>query len=154
MRALIQRVSSASVSVDGVITGQIGSGFVVFLGIGRPDTEDDLMYLVDKVIKLRICSDEQGKFDKSVQDVGGAILLVSQFTLYADTRKGRRPGFSDAMPVHEAKEVFTRVTETFRSSGVNIETGVFQADMSVSLVNDGPVTLLIDSTDRLKSHHP
>ncbi|MQG01707.1 MAG: D-tyrosyl-tRNA(Tyr) deacylase, partial [SAR202 cluster bacterium] len=110
MRALIQRVSSASVSVDGVITGQIGSGFVVLLGIGKSDTEDDLLYLVDKVIKVRVFSDEQGKFDKSVQDVGGAILLVSQFTLYADTRKGRRPGFSDAMPVHEAKEVFTRVT--------------------------------------------
>ena len=153
MRALIQRVSSASVSVDSVITGQIGRGFLVFLGIGKSDTEDDMTYLVDKVINLRVFSDEQGKFDRSVQDVGGEILLVSQFTLYADTRKGRRPGFSDAMPVHEAKELFIKATEYFRNSGVNIETGVFPADMSVSLVNEGPVTLLVDSADRLKSRN-
>ena len=106
--------------------------------------------MVDKVINLRVFPDEHGKFDRSVQDVGGEILLVSQFTLYADTRKGRRPGFSDAMPVNEAKELFIEATEAFRNSGVNIETGVFQADMSVSLVNEGPVTLLIDSVDRLK----
>ena len=111
MRALVQRTSSASVSVDSVITGQIGRGFLVFLGIGKSDTEDDMTYLVDKVINLRVFSDEQGKFDRSVQDVGGEILLVSQFTLYADTRKGRRPGFSDAMSVHEAKELFIKATE-------------------------------------------
>ena len=150
MRALLQRVSSASVSVDNVITGQIGRGFLVFLGVGKSDTQEDLEYLVDKVINLRVFPDEHGKFDRSVQDVGGEILLVSQFTLYADTRKGRRPSFSDAMPVNEAKELFIEATEAFRNSGVNIETGVFQADMSVSLVNEGPVTLLIDSVDRLK----
>ena len=150
MRALLQRVSSASVSVDNVIAGQIGGGFLVFLGVGKSDTQEDLEYLVDKVINLRVFPDEHGKFDRSVQDVGGEILLVSQFTLYADTRKGRRPGFSDAMPVNEAKELFIEATEAFRNSGVNIETGVFQADMSVSLVNEGPVTLLIDSVDRLK----
>ena len=150
MRALLQRVSAASVSVDNVITGQIGEGFLVFLGVGKSDTQEDLEYLVDKVINLRVFPDEHGKFDRSVQDVGGEILLVSQFTLYADTRKGRRPGFSDAMPVNEAKELFIEATEVFRNSGVNIETGVFQADMSVSLVNEGPVTLLIDSVDRLK----
>ena len=150
MRALLQRVSSASVSVDNVITGQIEGGFLVFLGVGKSDTQEDLEYLVDKVINLRVFPDEHGKFDRSVQDVGGEILLVSQFTLYADTRKGRRPGFSDAMPVNEAKELFIEATEAFRNSGVNIETGVFQADMSVSLVNEGPVTLLIDSVDRLK----
>ena len=150
MRALLQRVSSASVSVDNVITGQIGEGFLVFLGVGKSDTQEDLEYLVDKVINLRVFPDEHGKFDRSVQDVGGEILLVSQFTLYADTRKGRRPSFSDAMPVNEAKELFIEATEVFRNSGVNIETGVFQADMSVSLVNEGPVTLLIDSVDRLK----
>ena len=150
MRALLQRVSSASVSVDNVITGQIEGGLLVFLGVGKSDTQEDLEYLVDKVINLRVFPDEHGKFDRSVQDVGGEILLVSQFTLYADTRKGRRPGFSDAMPVNEAKELFIEATEAFRNSGVNIETGVFQADMSVSLVNEGPVTLLIDSVDRLK----
>lgn len=122
----------------------------MFLGVGKSDTQEDLEYLVDKVINLRVFPDEHGKFDRSVQDVGGEILLVSQFTLYADTRKGRRPGFSDAMPVNEAKELFIEATEAFRNSGVNIETGVFQADMSVSLVNEGPVTLLIDSVDRLK----
>ena len=150
MRALLQRVSAASVSVDNVITGQIEGGFLVFLGVGKSDTQEDLEYLVDKVINLRVFPDEHGKFDRSVQDVGGEILLVSQFTLYADTRKGRRPGFSDAMPVNEAKELFIEATEAFRNSGVNIETGVFQADMSVSLVNEGPVTLLIDTVDRLK----
>ena len=150
MRALLQRVSAASVSVDNVIPGQIGGGFLVFLGVGKSDTQEDLEYLVDKVINLRVFPDEHGKFDRSVQDVGGEILLVSQFTLYADTRKGRRPSFSDAMPVNEAKEFFVEATEAFRNSGVNIETGVFQADMSVSLVNEGPVTLLIDSVDRLK----
>lgn len=122
----------------------------MFLGVGKSDTQEDLEYLVDKVINLRVFPDEHGKFDRSVQDVGGEILLVSQFTLYADTRKGRRPSFSDAMPVNEAKELFVEATEAFRNSGVNIETGVFQADMSVSLVNEGPVTLLIDSVDRLK----
>ena len=122
----------------------------MFLGVGKSDTQEDLEYLVDKVINLRVFPDEHGKFDRSVRDVGGEILLVSQFTLYADTRKGRRPGFSDAMPVNEAKELFIEATEAFRNSGVNIETGVFQADMSVSLVNEGPVTLLIDSVDRLK----
>ena len=122
----------------------------MFLGVGKSDTQEDLEYLVDKVINLRVFPDEHGKFDRSVQEVGGEILLVSQFTLYADTRKGRRPGFSDAMPVNEAKELFIEATEAFRNSGVNIETGVFQADMSVSLVNEGPVTLLIDSVDRLK----
>ena len=122
----------------------------MFLGVGKSDTQEDLEYLVDKVINLRVFPDEHGKFDRSVQDVGGEILLVSQFTLYADTRKGRRPGFSDAMPVNEAKELFIEATEAFRNSGVNIETGVFQADMSVSLVNEGPVTLLIDTVDRLK----
>ena len=125
----------------------------MFLGVGKSDTQEDLEYLVDKVINLRVFPDEHGKFDRSVQDVGGEILLVSQFTLYADTRKGRRPGFSDAMPVNEAKELFIEATEAFRNSGVNIETGVFQADMSVSLVNEGPVTLLIDSVDRLKSRN-
>ena len=150
MRALLQRVSAASVSVDNVITGQIGGGFLVFLGVCKSDTQEDLEYLVDKVINLRVFPDEHGKFDRSVQDVGGEILLVSQFTLYADTRKGRRPSFSDAMPVNEAKELFIEATEAFRNSGVNIETGVFQADMSVSLVNEGPVTLLINSADRLK----
>ena len=122
----------------------------MFLGVGKSDTQEDLEYLVDKVINLRVFPDEHGKFDRSVQDVGGEILLVSQFTLYADTRKGRRPSFSDAMPVNEAKELFVEATEAFRNSGVNIETGAFQADMSVSLVNEGPVTLLIDSVDRLK----
>ena len=122
----------------------------MFLGVGKSDTQEDLEYLVDKVINLRVFPDEHGKFDRSVQEVGGEILLVSQFTLYADTRKGRRPSFSDAMPVNEAKELFIEATEAFRNSGVNIETGVFQADMSVSLVNEGPVTLLIDSVDRLK----
>ena len=125
----------------------------MFLGVGKSDTQEDLEYLVDKVINLRVFPDEHGKFDRSVQDVGGEILLVSQFTLYADTRKGRRPSFSDAMPVNEAKELFIEATEVFRNSGVNIETGVFQADMSVSLVNEGPVTLLIDSVDRLKSRN-
>lgn len=138
-------------TISGETVGSIGLGLVVLLAVGRDDAPDDAAYIVDKTVNLRIFPDGQGRFDRSLIDVNGALLLVSQFTLYADTRKGRRPSFTDAAPADVAAERFAGVIERFRESGVKVETGRFQEMMEVELVNDGPVTIVIDSADR---HRP
>lgn len=148
MRALLQRVSEASVSIDGDVVGRIGSGFVVLLGISGEDTDDDSDYLVTKTLNLRVFPDAEGKFDLSALDVGAELLVVSQFTLYADTRKGRRPSFTDAAPPEKASAMFDDVLERYRASGLKVETGRFQAHMQVSIENDGPVTIMLESADR------
>ena len=148
MRALIQRVTSASVYVDDSSVGEIGIGLLVLIGIKNGDKETDVEYVVDKTINLRIFPDNEGKFDKSVADVGGSVLLVSQFTLYSNTRKGRRPSFTEAMPPEEAKDMFDAVTKSFENTGVSVQRGIFRSQMQVNLVNDGPVTIMIDSEDR------
>ncbi len=151
MRAVIQRVSSASVSIDGEVVSRIGAGLVVLAAVGRDDTDADADYVVEKTVHLRIFPDAEGRFDRSVVDTGGSLLVVSQFTLYGDVRRGRRPSFTDAAPPAEAEERFAALVERFRATGVPVETGQFQAMMDVSLVNDGPVTLILDSSDR---HRP
>ena len=148
MRALVQRVSRASVTVQGETVGEIGAGFVVLIGVSRDDVEADADYIVNKVAHLRVFADEQGKFNRSAMDVGAELLLISQFTLHADTRKGRRPSFVDAAPPTLAEPLFDRTVAKFRESGLRVATGVFQAHMMVSLINDGPVTIMIDSADR------
>jgi len=145
MRAVVQLASSASVTVGGQTTGTINRGLVVLLGICQRDTRDDAAYLADKIINLRIFPDAEDKMNLSVQDVGGGILVVSQFTLYGDCRKGRRPSYSDAARPEKAKELYDFFINTLRESGLNIATGIFQAMMEVRLNNDGPVTLLLDS---------
>jgi D-aminoacyl-tRNA deacylase len=154
MRAVIQRVKEARVVVAGQITGEIGFGLLVFIGIARDDTFRDVAWMVDKIINLRIfepvaASDgepqPEAKLDKSVFDMGGGLLLVSQFTLYGDCRKGRRPSFSDAMDVKEARRMFAQIVDKAREMVPGVATGVFQAHMEVSLVNDGPVTIILDS---------
>lgn len=146
MRAVIQRVLSSSVEVDSITIGQIGSGINVLLGISKTDTEDDIKYIKDKILNLRIFHDEQGKLNKSINEVGGEILIVSQFTLYGDCRKGRRPSFVEALGGKEAEEIYNKFVESVRETGIKVETGKFGADMKVSIVNDGPVTILLDST--------
>ena len=148
MRALVQRVSRASVAVQGETVGEIGAGFVVLVGVSRDDDEADADYIVNKVAHLRVFADEQGKFNRSAMDVGAELLLISQFTLHADTRKGRRPSFVDAAPPTLAEPLFDRTVAKFRESGLRVATGVFQAHMMVSLINDGPVTIMIESADR------
>jgi len=148
LRALVQRVSHASVSVDGAALGSIGAGLVLLIGICRDDGTDDADYIVGKSVNLRIFSDEQGKFDRSVLDIGAELLVISQFTLYADTRRGRRPSFSDAAPPEYAADLFQRTLERFEQTGLKVETGMFQAHMAVSIHNDGPVTIMLDSADR------
>ena len=148
MRALVQRVSRASVTVQGEAVGEIGAGFVVLVGVSRDDVEADADYIVNKVAHLRVFADEQGKFNRSAMDVGAELLLISQFTLHADTRKGRRPSFVDAVPPTLAEPLFDRTVAKFRESGLHVATGIFQAHMMVSLTNDGPVTIMIDSADR------
>ena len=145
MRAVIQRVSRASVTVGGEIAGQIGRGCMVLLGVGLGDTEADAAYLAEKVCGLRIFEDEQGKMNRSVQDVGGSVLAVSQFTLYGDARKGKRPSFDAAARPERARELYELFVERVRAAGLHCETGRFQETMQVELVNDGPVTLLLDS---------
>ena len=146
MRAVIQRVSEASVQVNGECTGQIGPGLAVLLGIATDDTHNDAEYLSEKIIGLRIFPDDAGKFARSVQDVNGSILVVSQFTLYGDCRKGRRPSFTAAAGVDKALPLYEYFVETLRQKQVPVATGRFQAPMAVHLVNDGPVTLIIDSS--------
>jgi D-tyrosyl-tRNA(Tyr) deacylase len=148
MRAVIQRVREASVTISGEFVGTIGRGLVVLVAVGRDDSGDDAAYLVDKTINLRIFPNDEGKFDRSALDVGAELLLVSQFTLYADTRKGRRPSFVEAAPPEEALERFKDVVECFQATGLTVETGRFQEIMDVSLVNEGPVTIWLDSADR------
>jgi D-tyrosyl-tRNA(Tyr) deacylase len=150
MRLLIQRVSEATVTVDGRVTGSIRTGLLVFLGVAREDTSADAAYLVDKLLTLRVFPDEAGKMNRSVNEVGGALLIVSQFTLYGDCRKGRRPGFDQAAPPGLAHSLYEYFVQAARRGPVPVETGVFQATMEVKLINEGPVTLLIDSGDRAR----
>ena len=145
MRAVLQRVKEASVTVDGKITGQIGPGLLVLLGVGKGDTEKDLDFMVDKIPALRIFEDAAGKMNLSLMDTSKALLAVSQFTLFADTKKGRRPSFTDAMEPEEAKRMYAQFCERCRALGISVQEGVFAADMKVALVNDGPVTICLDS---------
>jgi D-aminoacyl-tRNA deacylase len=145
MRVVVQRASRGKVTVEGQITGEIGRGFVLLVGVTHEDTREDADYLVEKVANLRVFEDEVGKMNLSLLDVGGALLSVSQFTLYGDCRKGRRPNFMDAARPDQANELYEYFNEKARSLGVQVETGVFGAMMDVELVNDGPVTLLLDS---------
>ncbi len=149
MKALLQRVSGASVSIAGEEVGRIVRGLVVFLGVAHGDTKEDAQYLVKKIINLRIFSDAEGKFNLSALDIEGELLLVSQFTLMADTRKGRRPSFIEAAPPAQAEELFDRFVEQARTSGLKVATGRFQQYMQVEIHNDGPVTVLLDSKDKL-----
>ena len=148
MRALIQRVSEASVTVEDQEVGRIGSGLLVFLGFTSSDEETDSLYLVDKVVNLRIFADDDNRFNHSALDVGAELLLVSQFTLYADTRKGRRPDFNQAAGPDQAGESYDQAVELFRKTGLTVATGQFQEYMQVRIQNDGPVTIMLDSADR------
>ncbi|MEL1135101.1 D-aminoacyl-tRNA deacylase [Desulfitobacterium sp. THU1] len=145
MRSVVQRVTQASVTVDGEVVGKISAGLLIFFGVGQSDQESDLEWLVDKIVGLRIFEDEDGKMNRSISDVGGEILMVSQFTLYGDCRKGRRPSFSSAAPPEVAKVLFDQAVDKLRGYGIQVATGIFQAEMKVELVNDGPVTMLLDS---------
>ena len=145
MRAVVQRVSAASVTVEGRTVGTIGPGLLVLLGVARGDTEKDGEYLAEKLAGLRIFEDEEEKMNRSVAQIGGSILLVSQFTLYGDVRHGRRPSFTQAAPPEEANRLYEDLAQKLRDKGLTVETGQFQAHMEVSLVNDGPVTILLDS---------
>jgi D-tyrosyl-tRNA(Tyr) deacylase len=145
MRAVIQRVSRARVTVEGRVTGEIAAGVAVLLGVGRGDTAEAAAYLSDKTANLRIFPDGEGKMNRSLVDIGAAALVVSQFTLYGDTRGGRRPGFSRAAPPEEASQLYEEYVRALRALGVRVETGIFQTHMDVELVNDGPVTILLDS---------
>jgi len=145
MRAVLQRVSEATVEVEGRTVGHIGKGVVVFLGIGEGDTAQDAEYLASKVIHLRVFEDEERKMNRSVAEVGGSVLVVSQFTLYGDCRRGRRPSFAEAMAPERAEKLYEHFVRSIRREGLVVETGVFQALMRVAVVNDGPVTLLLDS---------
>ncbi len=145
MRCVVQRVSSASVAVHGQVVGKIEKGLMVLIGVTQGDTEKDLQYILDKVPNLRIFEDEQGKMNLSLQDVGGALLAVSQFTLMGDARGGRRPSFIEAARPEVANPMYEELVKRWRENGLQVETGVFQAEMAVSLVNDGPVTILLDS---------
>ena len=145
MRAVVQRAARGRVTVDGAEVGAIGPGLVVLLGVKAGDTADDACYLAERVANLRIMEDAQGKMNLSVRDTGGAVLVVSQFTLYGDTRKGRRPSFVEAARPEAANELYERFVTELRALGLRVATGRFQAMMQVELVNDGPVTLLVES---------
>ena len=145
MRAVVQKVKKAQVLSEGKLSGEIGQGLVVFLGVTHDDTEEDAKYLAEKIANLRIFEDSDDKLNLSVQDVGGEIMSVSQFTLYGDCRKGRRPSFTQAAKPERANELYERFNDYLRKEGLNVATGVFQTQMEVSLVNDGPVTMLLDS---------
>jgi D-tyrosyl-tRNA(Tyr) deacylase len=145
MRAVVQRVSRAQVTVNGERTGQIGHGLLVLLGVGREDTEADANYLAEKICGLRVFEDDAGKMNLALADVGGSVLAVSQFTLYGDVRRGRRPSFAGAAPPEKAREFYEFFVEQIRAAGLRCETGRFQEMMKVELVNEGPVTILLDS---------
>ena len=149
MRAVIQRVTYAKVEVAAEIRGEIGPGVLVLLGITHTDIPADADFLAAKAVHLRIFNDEAGKMNRSLLETGGAVLAVSQFTLYGDCRKGRRPSFDHAAPPEQARELYERFVEAVRQLGVRVETGVFQAHMEVTLLNDGPVTLIVESDPRL-----
>ena len=144
MRAVVQRVSKAKVEVEGKVTGEIGPGLLVLLGIGKADQAADAEFLAGKVVELRIFEDEAGKMNHSLMDTGGSMLVVSQFTLYGDCRKGRRPSFDAAAPGEQARGLYEQFVAAARQRGVRVETGVFQASMAVSLTNEGPVTLIVE----------
>lgn len=146
MRAVVQRVTYSNVEVDGVIVGEINRGFNVLLGISKEDTEEDMKYIKDKIINLRIFSDENDKMNLSLLDIQGELLLISQFTLYGDARKGRRPNFMNALGGDEAKAFYEKFIEMMKETGLKVETGIFGADMKVDIKNDGPVTILLDSS--------
>jgi D-tyrosyl-tRNA(Tyr) deacylase len=146
MRAVVQRVSKASVTVDRNVVGEIGPGLLVLLGVSATDAESDAGYLAEKIAGLRIFDDEAGKMNRSVVDISGAVLAISQFTLYGDVRRGKRPSFDDAARPDRARELYNYFVEQIRRHNLACETGQFQATMSVSLINDGPVTILLDST--------
>lgn len=148
MKALLQRVTGASVGVAGEIVGRIGRGLVVFVGVANADTEKDAQYLAQRIVNLRIFSDEAGKFNLSALDIEGELLVVSQFTLLADTRKGRRPSFVGAAPPAQAERLFEKFVEQTRATGLKVETGRFQQYMQVEIHNDGPVTILLDSKEK------
>jgi D-aminoacyl-tRNA deacylase len=145
MRCVLQRVTSASVSVHGRLVGEIGAGLVALVGVAKDDAPADIGYIASKIRDLRIFGDEQGRLNRSIVEAGGGVLVVSQFTLLADVRKGRRPAFDEAAPAEMAKRMYESLVEELRANGLRVETGVFQAMMQVSLVNDGPVTLWLDS---------
>jgi D-tyrosyl-tRNA(Tyr) deacylase len=145
MKAVIQRVKSAQVDVDGRSTGKIGAGLLVFIGIGKGDNESDVSFMVSKIPELRIFEDASGKFNLSLKEINGEMLIVSQFTLYGDCKKGRRPSFTEAEEPTTAKFLYERLINRLREQGIPFQTGEFQAKMEVHLVNDGPVTLLLDS---------
>jgi D-tyrosyl-tRNA(Tyr) deacylase len=145
MRAVVQRVSRAQVTVSGEITGEIGIGLLVLLGVCRDDTEADATYLAEKIAGLRVFEDHQGKMNRSVRDVGGSVLAVSQFTLYGDVRRGKRPSFDAAATPEKARRLYEFFVEQIRAAGLRCETGRFQEMMQVELVNEGPVTILLDS---------
>jgi D-tyrosyl-tRNA(Tyr) deacylase len=145
MRAIVQRVSSASVTVAGEVVGAIDRGVLVLLGVREDDTQDDVIYTAAKVIGLRIFEDDEGKMNRSLVEAGGAMLVVSQFTLYGDCRKGRRPSFIEAARPEQANALYESFCAEVRGQGIRVETGRFQQHMDVALVNDGPVTLLVDS---------
>lgn len=146
MRAVVQRVTYSNVEVDGVIVGEINRGFNVLLGISKEDTEEDMKYIKDKIINLRVFSDENDKMNLSLLDVKGELLLISQFTLYGDVRKGRRPNFMNALGGDEAKAFYEKFIEMMKETGLKVETGIFGVDMKVDIKNDGPVTILLDSS--------
>lgn len=148
MKVLLQRVSAASVSVAGDLVGKIDRGLVVLVGVASGDTEKDVQYLAQKTASLRIFADDEGKFNLSALDIEGQLLVVSQFTLLADTRKGRRPSFNEAAPPALAQELFTRFVAALRATGLKVETGRFQQYMQLEIHNDGPVTVMLDSRDK------
>ncbi len=145
MRAVVQRVIQASVRVDARVAGEIQAGVLILLGVSRTDNPEAALYLAEKIANLRLFADEMGKMNRSLLETGGSALVVSQFTLYADTRGGRRPSYMEAAPPEVANPLYEKFVASLRSLGVRVETGVFQAHMAVELVNDGPVTLILDS---------
>jgi D-tyrosyl-tRNA(Tyr) deacylase len=149
VKALVQRVTGASVSVGGEVMGSIGRGLVVLVGVAGGDSDKDIQYLAQKMVNLRIFADKEEKFNLSALDIRGELLLVSQFTLLADTRKGRRPSFTDAAPPPQAEELFRRLVEQVKASGLKVATGRFQQYMQLEIHNDGPVTIMLDSRDKV-----
>jgi len=148
MRVVLQRVKEAHVTIDGATVGSIGAGLVVLVGVTSPDTRDDADYLCEKIVNLRIFPDEAGKMNRSLLETGGSLLVVSQFTLYGDCRKGRRPSFDNAAPPDQARDLYDYFVERLRLRNVLVQTGVFQAEMHIHLINNGPVTFILDSPEK------
>ncbi len=151
MRTVIQRVKEASVTIDGKVHGQIGYGYMILVGFTHTDTVEIIREMARKIVELRICEDENQKMNLSLKDINGEILSISQFTLYADARKGRRPSFIDAMSADKASQMYDIFNDELRKHDLKVETGIFQADMKVALINDGPVTIILDSKEVLKN---